>query len=337
MAKYKFGNDVPSWNGVPMVAGLPVTFGNTANVGAGRYFFVNPTTGSDQNKGLSMDRPLATTEKAHGLLTSNNHDTVVMSATSGHSRSGDGDDELTLTKNRTHWVGLDAVGRYYGQRTRLTMGATTASGGAIAIVKNTGVGNTFSNIKFDSSDTESTSLYAFAEGGEYTVIENCEIYKSTDLDQATAAELLMNGDSALVRNCTIGSLANQVSAARTNVLLTRETITGKVARDVTFENCNLWLKSSSTTASHFHATTATDIERMFKIKDCEMIVAKLSSATVADAIIVGASQTQGEIIVVNSCNVNSTALGTTGAVGILYYGPEIATAATAGNPIAVTD
>jgi hypothetical protein len=280
-----------------------------------------------------MTQPVATIAKAYTLTTSNNHDVIVLSATSALAEA----DELAVTNNRTHFWGLDAVVRDYGYgaRSRWTMGVTT--GTAIAVVKNTGVGNTFSNIKFDSSDTLSTSIYAFAEGGEYTVLNNCEIYKSTDLDQATAAELLMNGDSALVKNCTIGSLANQVTAARTNVLLTRETISGKVARDVTFKNCLLWLKSSSATASHFHATTATDIERMLLIEDCKMIVAKLSGATVGDAIIVGATQTEGQILVVNSPNLNSTALATTGSVGVFYYGPEIATAGTAGNPIAVTD
>jgi len=110
-----------------------------------------------------------------------------------------------------------------------------------------------------------------------------------------------------------------------------------VCRDVTFENCLFWLKSSSATASHFHATTATDVERMLLIKDSAMIVAKLSGATVGDAIIVDTAQTEGQIIVFNSANVNSTALGTTGSVGIVFYGPPVATAATAGNAIAVTD
>jgi len=327
------GRDGLVVNGVPINGGIPTTFGNTANVGGGKVFYVNPTTGSNGNTGLSMDKPFETIAKAYSVTTSNNHDVIVLSATSGHSMS----DELAVSNSRTHFFGLDAVVRDYGygSRSRVTMGVTT--GTAIAIIKNTGVGNTFSNIKFDSSDTLSTSLYSFAEGGEYTVINNCEIYKSTDLDQATAAELLMNGDSALVKNCTIGSLANQVTAARTNVLLTRTTIAGKVARDVTFKDCLLWLKSSSATASHFHATTATDVERMLLIEDCKMIVAKLSSGTVGDAIIVDAAQTEGEIIVVNSCNVNSTALGTTGSVGIRYYGPEIATAGTAGNTVAVSD
>jgi hypothetical protein len=324
-----FGDQLYQNGGAPV--GLPVTFGTTQNKGSGNVWFVNSNTGSDGNTGKRMDKPFATIAKAYAQAVTNNHDVIVLSANSALAEA----DELVVAKNRVHFWGMDAVGRYYGQRSRWTMGVTTGS--AIAVVQNTGVGNSFSNIKFDSSDTLSTSIYAFAEGGEYTVLEHCEIYKSTDLDQATAAELLMNGDSALVRHCTIGSLANEVSAARTNVLLTRETITEKVARDVTFDDCLFWLKSSSTTASHVHATTATDVERMFLIKNSAMIVAKLSAATVGDAIIVDTAQTEGQIIVVNTPNVNSTALGTTGSVGILYYGPEIATAGTAGNPVAVTD
>jgi hypothetical protein len=317
------------FGGAPV--GLPVTFGNTASKGSGQYWFVNYNTGADGNSGKTMSKPLKTIARAYTLATTNNHDVIALSANSGHAAT----DELAVSKNRLHFWGLDAVGRYYGQRSRWTMGVTT--GTAIAIVQNTGVGNSFSNIKFDSSDTLSTSKYAFAEGGEYTVLENCEIYSSGQVSVATAAQLLMNGDSAFVRQCTIGSLATAMTAANTNVLLTGGTISGKKCRDVLFENCLFWLKSTSATASHFHATTATDVERMLMIKNSAMIVAKLSTATVGDAIIVDSAQTEGQIIVINTPNVNSTALGTTGSVGILYYGPEIATAATAGNPVAVTD
>jgi len=166
-------------------AGIPLLYGNIGNVGPSKVFFVNPTTGSDGNPGLKMEKPFASISAAYAATTSSNHDLIVLSANAAHAAT----DELAVTKNRVHFLGLDAVGRYYGQRTRWTMGLTT--GTAIAIVKNTGVGNTFQHIKFDSSDTLSTSVYAFAEGGEYTVLENCEIYKSTDLDQTTMAELLM--------------------------------------------------------------------------------------------------------------------------------------------------
>ena len=326
-----FADGLYQYGGLPVGGMPPSTFGAA---GPGKVYFVNPDTGADGNSGLQMDRALATIARAYELATTNNHDVIALSASSALAET----DQLAVTKNRIHFWGMDAVGRWYGQRSRWTMGDTSGeSDAAIAIVKNTGVGNTFTNIKFDSSDVATTSVYAFAEGGEYTVIEHCEIYKSTDLDQAGAAELLMNGDSALVRYCTIGSLANQVTAARTNVLLTRETITGKVARDVTFDNCLLWLKSSSATACHFHTTTATDVERMLWIKDCAMVVAKLSGGTVGDAIIVDATLTDGQILLQNSYNFNSTAIGTTGSVGILYAGAPVATAATAGNAIAVTD
>jgi len=324
-----FPDQLYQFGGSPV--GLPLTFGDNPNKGSGRVFFVNPTTGSDSNKGTRIDRPFATIAKAYTQVTSNYHDVIVLSAVGALAET----DELAVTKNRVHFWGMDAVGRYYGQRSRWTMGVTT--GAAIGIVKNTGVGNTFSNIKFDSSDTLSTSVYAFAEGGEYTVIEHCEIYKSTDLDQTTMANLLMNGDSAYVRNCYIGSMATVVTAANTNVLLTRETISGKVARDVTFEDVIFALNSTSATASHMHATTATDVERFLLLKNCLFMVAKLSTATVGDAIITDSTQTEGQILLVNTFNANSTAIGTTGSTGIFFAGPEQVTAATAGNFRAVTD
>lgn len=312
-------------------AGLPLLYGNLAAVGPGKVFFVNPTTGSDGNPGTKMDKPFSTISAAYSAVTSNNHDLIVLSANAAHAAT----DELAVSKNRMHFLGLDAVGRYLGQRTRWTMGVTT--GTAIGIVKNTGVGNSFQNIKFDSADTLATSVYSFAEGGEYTVIENCEIVKSTDLDQAGMAELLMNGDSALVRNCYIGSTVHVKTAANTNVLLTREKISGKVCRDSMFEDCIFGLNSTSATASHFHSTLANDVERFLIIKNCIMVVAKLSTATVGDAVIVDTALTDGHIILVNSYNVNSTAIGTTGSVGIRYAGSAVAVAGTAGNDVAVTD
>jgi len=327
-----FGDQVYQYGGSPVGHGIPVRFGNTQNKGAGKVYFVNPTTGSDGNVGTRMDKPLATIAKAYSLVTSNNNDTIVLSASSTLTE----DDQLSVTKNRVHFLGLDGVGRYYGARSKWAIGVTT--GTAIATVLNTGVGNSFTNIKFISDDTLATSLYAFVEGGEYTMLDHCEIYKGTDLDQATAADLVMNGDSPIIKNCTIGSLAQQVTAARTNVLVTKGIAgSGKVSRDVTFDNCQFWLNSTSATASHIHTTTATDVERLFLVKNSVMAVNKVSTATVGDAVIIGATLTVGQILLFNTCNLNSTAIGTTGSVGLFYYGPEIATAATAGNPVAVTD
>jgi hypothetical protein len=318
MGDYRFGPEGPSWNGIPLTGnGVPLTFGNTANQGAGRYYYVNPTIGSDGNKGLSMERPFATIEKAHGLLVNGNHDTIVLSATSEHSQSGDGTDEITLTKGRTHWQGLDAVGRYSGQRSRITMGDTTASGGAIAILQNTGVGNTFRNIKFDSSDTESTSLYTFADGGEYTAIINCEFVKTSDLDQTTSGIFLNNADTGFYYGCTFGSLvaSHQVSVNRPCMKMNRTTITGKVCRAGRIEKCTFLISTSSTDAAMIHGTGATDVERYLIIDDCTFINDVLGSANCDQAIEFDSALTQAYVLVTGmSAEVGCTAFSTTTGV-----------------------
>lgn len=324
-SSYSFGLGGPTWNGMPLWGGaIPVTFGNTKNVGAGKVYYVNPTTGLDGNRGLSMAKPLATLAAAEGKMVSNNHDMVVLSATSGHALT----DELAITNNRGHFFGLDAVGRYYGQRSRVTMGVTT--GTAIAIIKNTGVGNTFSNIKFDSSDTLPTSLYAFADGGEYTVINNCEIYKSTNLNITGAAELLMNGDSSYIVNCTIGSNVNAISGAiiRPCVLLNRTTIANKVCRDVTFENTMFWRKCGNTANRFVYGSGATDVERMLLFKNCLFFNTKLASAIPAQNVGLASTQTEGYVLLWGCTSVGgATAMSTTTGV---YVDSSVPSAATSG-------
>lgn len=318
-----FSDTVYSNGGVPAIgSGVPSTFGT--------YWFVDPDTNTP-GTGKSIKRPFKYVGQAVAAAASNNHDVILMSGNSAINTSST-NDELALTKNRLHFVGMGGGSRYLGQRTRWTMGVTTGS--AIAVVKNTGVGNTFTNIKFDSSDTLSTSLYAFADGGEYTQLTNCEVVKSTDLDQATSAVLLANGDSAYYKNCAFGSLVHIRTAAGTNVLTTRTTISGKVARDVIFEDCIFLLKSTSNTASQIHLTTATDVERMMIIKNSTFIHAVLGSATVAAAIVVDNTQTDGQVIVQDSYQFNHTALATA-SKGVYFAGSVIAATATAGDFIAV--
>jgi len=308
------GDMVYSNGGVPTLgtgSGIPTTFGN--------YWFVDANTSTPGN-GKDKRRPFKYIGQAVTAASSNNHDVILISANSAvktQSSSGDGtgttvDDELTLTKNRLHFVGLGGGSRYFGQRTRWTMGVTTGS--AIAIVQNTGVGNTFTNIKFDSADTLSTSLYAFADGGEYTQMTNCEIVKSTDLDQTTSGVLLCNADSGYYKNCMVGSLVYQVTVNRPCVKFNRTTISGKVARDVVFEDCLFFINTTSTAASHMHGTGATDIERLLLIKNCTFVNAVLGSADPAQAIKFDSAQTQGYVLVQGGGEVGCTALSTTTGV-----------------------
>ena len=282
MALTSFPNGISS-NGVPLLGGgLPAT--------SGKYFFVDATNGNDGNDGQSWDSAVKTIAQAYSLVTTNKDDVIVLSTNAAHELTA----MLDISKNRVHFVG-DVHGRLYGQRARINYADGVATADAFA-VKNTGVGNTFTGIKFLNNNTDAQVVATVGEGGEYAVYRNCEFYNSCDLDSNTEAELVCNGDSAQFYDCTFGSLADAVSGdkVRPAVLLTKATVaTGKVSRDVLFDGCRFWKQAGGTTTA-FVKGAATDVERIMEFHDCQFI-ANVLGATPAVAIDV-ATLTVGEII-----------------------------------------
>lgn len=318
MARYDFGSGGLRVNGVPIMGGeIPAVSGD--------YFFVNYGTGDDGvgKKSNSINRPFKTVQKALDSCTTNKDDVICLVGNSTHALTA----MLDVSKNRVHFIGLDGTTRRYGQNAKVSLGVTTAATD-IATIQNTGVRNTFHNIKVINSNTVAEGIYCFADGGEYTVMSFCELYKDTDLDQTGAAELLCNADSAQYYGLTIGSLVNAISGAilRPCVKLNRETLTGKVARDVTFDNCLFWRKAGNTGNCYISAPGATDVERMLWIRNSTFINAKLAGAAPAQCII-AASQTEGQVLVENCTSINNTKIST--STGVLIAGP-VPTYATTG-------
>jgi hypothetical protein len=269
----------------------------------GTIYYVDADNGSDDNDGLAMDKAFATLAEAYAATTSNNHDVIVLSANGGHTLT----DELLIAKNRVHIVGTGfRGGAPMGQRSRITVGATT--GDAIAAIQITGVGVTLNNLKISSADTLSTSVYGVADGGEFTVMRNCWVEKSTDLDQTGAAELLCNSDTGAYIDCTFGNMIYQPSVARQNVLFTRETISGKVARDVYFGHCTFQSFATSTTFVNCRATT-NDIERMAWFERC-LFQSKAGSSTQDEAFGIASALTDAHVALHDCMTVNITNLAT---------------------------
>jgi len=323
MGLTNFPNGISSM-GMPMLGnGIPATEGNV--------YFVDYGNGSDgvSKKSNSITRAWKTIDKANDMVTSNKNDVICLVGNSTHTLT----EMFTVSKNRVHFVGLDAGGRYYGQGAKVSLGSTTSSAD-IGTLKNTGVRNTFHNIKFINNNDVAEGIYCFVEGGEYTIINGCEIYKSTDLDVTGAAELVMNGDSAYVVNSTIGSTANAISGAvvRANVLFTKGLAgSGKVSRDVTFENCKFWKRASNVANRFMYGANATDIERMLYIKDCLFFNTKLAAALPAQCVEFAAEQTQGFALIDNCTSINNTKLSTTTGV---YVQGAVPTYATTGIAVA---
>ena len=145
-----------------------------------------------------------------------------------------------------------------------------------------------------------------------------------------------NGDSAQWLNCTIGSTANAISGAiiRPCMLLTRETITGKVCRDNVMKGCLLLRKCGDTANRFIYGANANDVERMFYIDDTLFFSNPLGSATPALGVDFGAAQTEGAVVLgSNVTSVDVTALGATGE-GIYTLAPSSPTYATSGKAVA---
>lgn len=295
-----FIGGVPTYGGG---GGIPATFG--------RVFFVDADVGQDGegNWGQSADKAYKTVLQGYTALRSNKHDALVLSGVGAHTLA----DEIIVSKNRVHFIGLGGGSRYIGQRTRFSMGALT-TGSAIAIIQNTGVGNTFTNIKFRSTDALASSIFAFADGGEFTQLSFCSFEKDEDLDQAGAAEFLGNGDTCFYYKCTFGNTIYEVSAARQNILLKREQITGKVARDCIWEECLFLMKVTNTDFAAVRTINANDLERLMWFKRCTFFNNKLSSAVPTDVFDITLDLTTAEILLQDCAlhNITSWAVTTKG-------------------------
>lgn len=321
MTLTNFPNGISSF-GVPIMGGgIPATPGN--------FLFVDYGNGDDGVgvKSNSARRPFKTIAKAYDLATTNKDDVIVLQGSSSHVLT----EMLTVAKNRVHFVGMDGTARRYGQNAKISMGVTAAATD-IGAVLNTGVRNSFANIKFTSANTVTESLYAFLDGGEYMSMIGCEIYKETDLDQTGASELVMNGDSAQLIGCTIGSLANAIAGAitRANVLMTKGLAgAGKVARDVSFEDCYFWKKAGHVNNRFVYGANADDVERMLLIRNSVFFSQKLSTAIPAQCVAFAAEQTAGYVLIDNCSSIGNTKLSTTTGVHITGTVPTYATSGIA--------
>lgn len=317
MTLTNFPNGISSF-GIPLPGGFPMGLTDT--------FFVDYGNGSDgvSTKANSATRPWKTIAKAEDAVTTNKNQGIALIGSATHVLT----EMLTTDKNRMHMFGYDPGGRIYGQNAKVSLGVTTAATD-IGTLLNTGVRNSFSNIKFINNNTVAEGIYCVVESGEFSVFNNFEIYKSTDLDQTAASELVLNGDSSQFFNGTIGSLANAQTGTtiRPCVALNNNLAPSgtKQMRECYFENVRMLKHSGHTSSAFVWATADADVERALEFKDCGFINAALSAATPAVAVGGAAALTVGQILLTgNTFEVGCTALAT--QTGIFVAMPTYAAA-----------
>jgi len=306
--------------------GIPIPIG-FQGCEFGDVYFVDYGNGLDSYRGLTPGTAFKTLSYAHTKCTSNQNDAILVNGVTEIVETA----MIPWTKSRVHVFGCNgpAPGLGYGAGARVTLGVTTDASD-LATLHNTGIRNTFNGIKFSNDNTLATCLYSLAEGGEYTRYNHCEVYKSGLLTTDLTAEVLCNGDSAQWYGCTLGDMVNERGASgkeRPNVLLSRGLISGKVARDCSFVDCEFLHKAAHGDACHVYGPNANDVERRLLFKNCNFWNCILAAAEMTACVTFGATQTDGEVLLVNCAGMNTGALSATTGV---YVQGAVPTGATTG-------
>lgn len=180
-------------------------------------------------------------EQAYSACTSNNNDVIILDGHSTHLLTTG----LAWTKNRIHVFGMDGGGRITQQGAKIEL---TGAVDSAYVMKNTGVRNTFRNIKFIQSSTHANALNVVQFAGEGNLYQNCSFLFGVvdNLDLTTSAEALMGEDSGTFIDCSFGTDVLLTSGARNVMAL--DAITGASSADGAksnrFVDCE-WLVMSS--------------------------------------------------------------------------------------------
>lgn len=310
------------YGGMPV--GLPFSVGNVVNP---KTYFVNPTTGSDGNTGLTVDKPFQTIDKAYTTARSNAGDTIVLSAHSSHVVPSGG---LAVSKNRINFVSADYHGRVVQQGAKVASASSTDTGAFV--IKNTGTRNTFAGIKFIQESTDAAALTTGQDGGEGALWDHCSfVFGVVDnLDQTDAYEFVAGSDSATYNKCLFGTETLLTSAARTVFAIDQVTASQEFKSNI-LDDCIFVVSSSSATVSLIKVLANTDVlfTNLFRSPIFMASLDTAGGAAITNAVTSASSLTKGTLNLYMPAAFNCTNLCAGTTAQVQTYGP--ATSAQAGE------
>jgi hypothetical protein len=282
------------------------------------YQGVQQTFKTDDNGFVRSFTDLAT---AYAAVGTNENDVIALDAVTSHSLTA----MLTVAKNRVHFLGMDSGGRINSQGAKITLATAVATD--TAVIKNTGVRNTFRNLKIIMAGTNAAQVNAMDDSGEGTFAENCHFSHITLLSTAGVSALKFGGDTCHYRNCNIGdATVYRTGAAQMSLRL------AQYARYSVFENCTVVNYSSQTTAMCMGCDTATAVIGYVRFKECTFINVHLGDGATAGATFalnIVSALSSGYILLDKCASFGATAFASAHA-SILNAGPASAAAGAGG-------
>jgi len=224
-----------------------------------KFYFVDPTNGSDNNVGTSFKAPLASLAAAYALCVANQHDVVLyLAGSSGLTLTA----ALTWDKSYTHLIGLCAPTRM-AQRARIFQLATLT--GASPLITISASGCIFKDLYIFQGVDDVTSLINVKLTGGRNYFENVHFAGGGHATQAVSggASLLLDGaEENTFVNCTVG-----VDTADAGNGMMGIVFDGEAHRNV-FERCTVRIRAGNAGAGWVKVADATGIDRDNTFVDC---------------------------------------------------------------------
>lgn len=247
-----------------------------------------------------------TAEAAYAAVTSNADDIILLAGYATHSVATG----IAHTKNRVHWIGMDGGGRLVQQGAKLELSGAVDSA---YVLKDTGVRNSFENIKIIQSSTHANALTALQLGGEGGRLKNVSaVFGVVDnLDQTTAHEVLCGSDSYTYEDCLFGTETLLTSAARSVFHVDQVTASQEFKSNM-FRKCHFLISSSSSTATFIRLDAVGDVLFSNFFDDCSFVasVDSAGGAAIAEAVQTGTSTVKGCLAFKNPAVFNCTDFAT---------------------------
>lgn len=339
MGLTNFPNGLSSF-GVPVLppAGVFIT---------GNVYFVNPATGSDGNRGDSLDRAFATLYKAHSVMTAGNNDVCYLignGAASGSARLSLANAQsvdstattgtLTWSKNACHLIGVCAP-TMFAQRARIappssTYTAATFGSGNFVVVS--GAGCIFSNLSiYNGFTTGGTNQICWTDAGQRNFYSNCSFLGMEDAASAadTGSRSLKVGTAGQGENTFINCIIGSDTIARSVANASLE-LAGATPRNV-FRGCIFPFQTSNAGVLGILGTGNGCVDRWNEFEQCSFINNIKSTSTQMTALASFTTASPGGLLLhKNSTMVGITEFGDTNGLANSYVDGGAPTAASTG-------
>ena len=319
MSGYSFGSNMPTWNGIPMISGVPPI--------AGKYIHVNPRTGSGNN----AKRPVASFETAEDLLTTDVGDGIIVwsQGNTGSNTTSELTAAMAFDKSGCTVVGIHA-GQGFKGRARVI---TTSTVAAAYVMDVSGSNNSFYNMHFGNEGQANTCLGCVRVTGDRNYFYNCHFVGAGHATPGAIAlaagssygahDLLLSASECTFERCTFGD--NSVVRASTSANL----VFGAQQSKNEFIDCRFIKQSTTATAGAIGCYATNVLNGLITFDNCIFTCWYSNEPNVSNtSALIGAAPTNAGLVMHNCGLVGYAAWDSVGTTKV--YVTNAAGSATGG-------